>query len=73
MKCFRSQADIMNQKPIDDCLRDEQSFLQRKYPTLASRNGIPYLSKTLNRVICLHYYFVGAKKLMFDTRSITDK
>ncbi|EFO21103.2 DRP-1 protein [Loa loa] len=50
----RSQADIMNKKPIDDCLRDEQSFLQRKYPTLASRNGIPYLSKTLNRLLMHH-------------------
>ncbi|VDN51836.1 unnamed protein product [Dracunculus medinensis] len=35
----RSQADIINKKSISDCLRDEQSFLQRKYPTLASRNG----------------------------------
>ncbi|KAK6111261.1 Dynamin central region family protein [Brugia pahangi] len=50
----RSQADIMNKKTIDDCLRDEQSFLQRKYPTLASRNGIPYLSKTLNRLLMHH-------------------
>uniref|UniRef100_A0A915PQF5 dynamin GTPase n=1 Tax=Setaria digitata TaxID=48799 RepID=A0A915PQF5_9BILA len=50
----RSQADIMNKKPIEDCLRDEQSFLQRKYPTLANRNGIPYLSKTLNRLLMHH-------------------
>ncbi|EJW82810.1 dynamin central region family protein, partial [Wuchereria bancrofti] len=50
----RSQADIMNKKTIDDCLRDEQSFLQRKYPTLASRNGISYLSKTLNRLLMHH-------------------
>uniref|UniRef100_A0A0R3S4Y2 dynamin GTPase n=1 Tax=Elaeophora elaphi TaxID=1147741 RepID=A0A0R3S4Y2_9BILA len=50
----RSQADIMSKKSIDDCLRDEQSFLQRKYPTLASRNGIPYLSKTLNRLLMHH-------------------
>ncbi len=35
---------------IDDALKDEQAFMQRKYPTLASRNGTPYLSKTLNRV-----------------------
>lgn len=50
----RSQADINNKKSIEDCLRDEQSFLQRKYPTLASRNGITYLAKTLNRLLMHH-------------------
>ncbi|MFH4977932.1 hypothetical protein AB6A40_004641 [Gnathostoma spinigerum] len=50
----RSQADINNKKSISDCLRDEQSFLQRKYPTLASRNGTPYLAKTLNRLLMHH-------------------
>lgn len=35
---------------IKDALRDEAAFLQRKYPSLASRNGTPYLAKTLNRV-----------------------
>lgn len=46
----RSQADIQGKKPIEDCLKDEVKFLHRKYPTLASRNGIQYLAKTLNRV-----------------------
>lgn len=50
----RSQADINKKKIIADCLRDEQSFLQRKYPTLASRNGTPYLAKTLNRLLMHH-------------------
>uniref|UniRef100_A0A915BHT0 dynamin GTPase n=1 Tax=Parascaris univalens TaxID=6257 RepID=A0A915BHT0_PARUN len=50
----RSQADIMKKKCIADCLRDEQSFLQRKYPMLAARNGIPYLAKTLNRLLMHH-------------------
>ena len=27
---------------------------QKKYPTLASRNGTPYLSKTLNRLLMHH-------------------
>ncbi|CAB3362921.1 Hypothetical predicted protein [Cloeon dipterum] len=50
----RSQQDIMNNKPIGDALKDEASFLQRKYPTLANRNGTPYLAKTLNRLL-MHY------------------
>lgn len=46
----RSQADIKNKKTIEDCLNDEIKYLHKKYPTLASTNGIYYLSKTLNRV-----------------------
>lgn len=46
----RSQQDIINKKSIDDALKDEISFLQRKYPSMANRNGTPYLAKTLNRV-----------------------
>lgn len=50
----RSQQDIINNKSIKDALRDEASFLQRKYPTLANRNGTPYLAKTLNRLLMRH-------------------
>lgn len=39
---------------IEDALKDEASFLQRKYPTLANRNGTPYLAKTLNRLLMHH-------------------
>lgn len=39
---------------IDDSLKDEGTFLQRKYPTLANRNGTPYLAKTLNRMLMHH-------------------
>ncbi len=35
-------------------MRDEASFLQRKYPTLATRNGTQYLAKTLNRLLMHH-------------------
>ena len=28
--------------------------MQRKYPTLATRNGTPYLAKTLNRLLMHH-------------------
>lgn len=50
----RSQQDIMNNKSIQDALKDEATFLQRKYPTLANRNGTPYLAKTLNRLLMQH-------------------
>lgn len=46
----RSQADINAKKSIIDALAYEASFLQRRYPSLASRNGTVYLTKTLNRV-----------------------
>lgn len=50
----RSQQDIMDKKTIEDQLKDEAAFLQRKYPTLATRNGTPYLGKTLNRLLMHH-------------------
>lgn len=50
----RSQQDIMDKKNINDQLKDEAAFLQRKYPTLATRNGTPYLAKTLNRLLMHH-------------------
>ncbi|XP_068241853.1 dynamin-1-like protein isoform X6 [Palaemon carinicauda] len=50
----RSQQDIIDNKSINDSLRDEAAFLQRKYPTLANRNGTPYLAKTLNRLLMHH-------------------
>ncbi|KAL3320862.1 Dynamin-1-like protein [Cichlidogyrus casuarinus] len=50
----RSQADINCGKSIEAALNDEASFLQRRYPSLASRNGTPYLAKTLNRLLMHH-------------------
>uniref|UniRef100_A0A8D8QQD7 dynamin GTPase n=1 Tax=Cacopsylla melanoneura TaxID=428564 RepID=A0A8D8QQD7_9HEMI len=50
----RSQQDIIDNKSIKDAVRDEAAFLQRKYPTLASRNGTLYLAKTLNRLLMHH-------------------
>ncbi|XP_066256757.1 dynamin-1-like protein isoform X2 [Euwallacea similis] len=50
----RSQQDIINNKSIKDSLKDEATFLQTKYPTLAARNGTPYLAKTLNRLLMHH-------------------
>lgn len=50
----RSQQDIIDNKSIQDALKDEATFLQSKYPTLATRNGTPYLAKTLNRLLMHH-------------------
>lgn len=45
----RSQLDINNKKSVADAIRDEHAFLQKKYPSLANRNGTKYLARTLNR------------------------
>ncbi|XP_075014446.1 dynamin-1-like protein isoform X4 [Calonectris borealis] len=45
----RSQLDINNKKSVTDSIRDEYGFLQKKYPSLANRNGTKYLARTLNR------------------------
>lgn len=50
----RSQQDIIDKKSIGDTLKDEATYLQRKYPTIATRNGTPYLAKTLNRLLMHH-------------------
>ncbi|GBM28262.1 Dynamin-1-like protein [Araneus ventricosus] len=50
----RSQQDINNRKDIIEAAKDEFSFLQRKYPTLANRNGTAFLAKTLNRLLMHH-------------------
>lgn len=49
----RSQLDINNRKSVADSIRDEYVFLQKKYPSLANRNGTKYLAKTLNRCVSL--------------------
>uniref|UniRef100_A0A8C4HKY9 Dynamin-1-like protein n=1 Tax=Dicentrarchus labrax TaxID=13489 RepID=A0A8C4HKY9_DICLA len=50
----RSQHDINTQKSLEDSMRDEQAFLQRHYPSLASRAGSRYLAKTLSRLLMHH-------------------
>ncbi|KAI3411969.1 hypothetical protein GPALN_002023 [Globodera pallida] len=66
----RSQADIIAKKPIDDCLKAEVKFLHKKYPTLASINGIQYLSKTLNRLL-MHHIRECLPKLRVRVASMT--
>ncbi|PIC33355.1 hypothetical protein B9Z55_013365 [Caenorhabditis nigoni] len=50
----RSQQNILDNKAISDAVKDEQTFLQKKYPTLASRNGTHYLAKRLNMLLMHH-------------------
>ncbi|XP_032827283.1 dynamin-1-like protein isoform X1 [Petromyzon marinus] len=50
----RSQLDINKNKSVSDSLRDEDVFLQRKYPALANRSGTKNLAKTLNRLLMHH-------------------
>ena len=40
-------------KPIEEALKNEATFLQKHYPSIASRNGTQYLARTLNRVFIL--------------------
>ncbi|CAI6353247.1 unnamed protein product [Macrosiphum euphorbiae] len=48
------RQDINDNKSIANALKDESTYLQRKYPSLANRNGTPYLTKTLNRLLMHH-------------------
>uniref|UniRef100_A0A8C4NZK0 Dynamin-1-like protein n=1 Tax=Dicentrarchus labrax TaxID=13489 RepID=A0A8C4NZK0_DICLA len=50
----RSQLDINQKKLVADSIRDEYAFLQKKYPSLANRNGTKYLARTLNRLLMHH-------------------
>lgn len=50
----RSQHDINTQKSLEESMKDEQAFLQRYYPSLASRAGSRYLAKTLSRLLMHH-------------------
>ncbi|XP_023123697.2 dynamin-1-like protein isoform X3 [Amphiprion ocellaris] len=50
----RSQLDINQKKSVADSIRDEYAFLQKRYPSLANRNGTKYLARTLNRLLMHH-------------------
>ncbi|XP_040089846.1 dynamin-1-like protein [Oryx dammah] len=62
----RSQLDINNKKNVSDSFSDEYAFLQKKYPSLANRNGTKYLVQTLNRQPFTkktsHYFNYGIMK-----------
>ena len=46
--------NVQSDQSIQDALKDETVFLQRRYPTLANRNGTAYLAKTLQRLLMHH-------------------
>uniref|UniRef100_A0A6G1S368 Dynamin-1-like protein n=2 Tax=Aceria tosichella TaxID=561515 RepID=A0A6G1S368_9ACAR len=50
----RSQKDITEKKSIEKAIEDEANFLQRRYPTIADKNGQPYLSKRLSQLLMRH-------------------
>ncbi|KAM8965019.1 dynamin-1-like protein isoform 1-T2 [Sarcophilus harrisii] len=50
----RNQHDLNTHKSINKVLWDEQAFLQKNYPSLASQNGTRFLAKTLNRLFMHH-------------------
>ncbi|KAM8964772.1 dynamin-1-like protein isoform 1-T2 [Sarcophilus harrisii] len=50
----RSQNDLNTHKSINKVLWDEQAFLLKNYPSLASQNGTHFLAKTLNRLFMRH-------------------
>ncbi|KAL0276315.1 UNVERIFIED_CONTAM: hypothetical protein PYX00_003908 [Menopon gallinae] len=50
----RSQKDTMANKSISDSIRDEATFLQKRYPALASKHGTPYLTQRLNNILKIH-------------------
>lgn len=50
----RSQLDINNKKTIQAALKDEAVFFQKNYPALSSRNGTPFLARTLNKLLMHH-------------------
>uniref|UniRef100_A0A671SUP3 Dynamin-1-like protein n=1 Tax=Sinocyclocheilus anshuiensis TaxID=1608454 RepID=A0A671SUP3_9TELE len=51
---FAHNLNINNKKIVADSIRDEHAFLQKKYPSLANRNGTKYLARTLNRLLMHH-------------------
>lgn len=50
----RTQQDILNKKSIQKALEDEAAFLQKRYPTIAEKNGQPYLAKRLSQILMRH-------------------
>jgi len=50
----RSQKDITENKPIAASLKDEQMFLLKRYPAIASSNGTTFLAMSLNKLLMQH-------------------
>lgn len=52
----RSQLDINNNKTIAEQLEDEENFFIKHYKKIAHKNGIPYLSQRLSKLLMNHIY-----------------
>uniref|UniRef100_A0A914QKF2 Uncharacterized protein n=1 Tax=Panagrolaimus davidi TaxID=227884 RepID=A0A914QKF2_9BILA len=50
----RSQEDIDNNKPLEECLKDEKNFLKKNFGSIASINGVNYLREKLNKLLKDH-------------------
>lgn len=50
----RSYDDIKNNVSIETSIKNEAIFLLEKYPTIASRNGVPFLKDRLQRLLMEH-------------------
>lgn len=50
----RSQLSTEQNKPMDEQLKYEALFLKKNYPSLASTNGTPFLTKKLNILLMNH-------------------
>uniref|UniRef100_A0A914R541 GED domain-containing protein n=1 Tax=Panagrolaimus davidi TaxID=227884 RepID=A0A914R541_9BILA len=46
----RSQADIISKKRMEYCLKKEENFFRKKYPNIAAKHGIKYLSERLSEI-----------------------
>lgn len=61
---------------IQAALKDEATFFQKNYPALASRNGTPFLARTLNKVSRSHedaMCFVVRDARLSKTSVVMDK
>jgi len=50
----RSQQDILDDKSIEDTLKSEKEFIERKYPSLKDKMGSEYLAKRLHELLMDH-------------------
>jgi len=50
----RSQADLNAKKSMKVALEKERKFLTKRYPSLASRSGTPYLRRRLSALLATH-------------------
>jgi len=71
----RSQQDILDNKPIQDAIKDEKAFFKKYYRNIAEEHGSVFLVSRLNNLLekniekCLPYLKERVSKLMNEHRS----